>query len=118
MVVSGEKAVSVDDSELYDHLKLIDYERLQGLFGAVTYDQFTSSHRGWIEDYLGNGAKSRQSEWTDSVAVGSKLFAEKFKTLLGVKAMGRSIINGGERYHLREAAAPYMPFFEVRTRAI
>jgi len=89
---------------------LIHYERLQGLFGAVTYDQFTSSHRGWIVDCLGNGAKSRQSEWTDSVAVGSKLFAEKFKSLLDVKAMGRSIINGGERYHPREAAAPYMPF--------
>jgi putative transposase len=29
---------------------LIDYARLQGLFGAGTYAELKSSHRGWIEE--------------------------------------------------------------------
>ena len=65
---------------------LIDYERLQGLFGAESYDQLRSSHKGWIEQYLVNGLKRRQDIWADSVAVGSKSFVEKVKSLLGFKA--------------------------------
>jgi putative transposase len=67
---------------------LIDYERLQGLFGAESYDQLRSSHKGWTEEYLGNGLKRRQEIWADSIAVGSKSFVAKVKSLLGFKAKG------------------------------
>ena len=87
---------------------LVDYEKLQGLFGARTYDQLKTSHRGWIDEYLGDGRKGRQGEWTDSIAVGSKAFIEKVKSLLGFKARGRDIVKGDEGYHLQEEAAPYM----------
>jgi putative transposase len=92
---------------------LIDYERLQGLFGAGSYDQLRSSHRGWIEEYLGNGSKTRQDVWTDSIAVGSKSFIVKVKSLLGFKAKGRDVIEGGEGYHLREEATPYIALFRA-----
>ena len=85
---------------------LIDYERLRGLFRAGTYDQLKSIHRGWIEEYLGDRRKGRQGEWTDSIAIGSKTFIEKVKSLLGFKAKGRDIVKGDEGYHLREEAAP------------
>lgn len=39
---------------------LIDYERLQGLFGAGTHAELKTSHRGWIEEYLGDAKKGRQ----------------------------------------------------------
>jgi putative transposase len=91
---------------------LVDYERLQGVFGAETYDELKSSHRGWIEEYLGDGRKGRQGEWTDSIAVGSKAFIEKVKSLLGFKANGRDIVKSDEGYHLREEAAPYMALFD------
>jgi putative transposase len=71
---------------------LIDDARLQGLFGAGTYAELTTSHRGWIEEYLGDAKKGRQGEWTDSIAVGSKAFTEKVKSLLGSYAKGRDII--------------------------
>ena len=92
---------------------LIDYERLQGLFGAESYDQLKNSHRGWIEEYLGNGAKGRQDKWTDSIAVGSKSFIENVKARLGFRAKGRAVIEGGEGCHLREEAAPYIALFEA-----
>jgi putative transposase len=36
---------------------LIDYERLQGLLGAGNYDQLRRSHKGWVEEHLGDGTK-------------------------------------------------------------
>jgi putative transposase len=90
---------------------LIDDERLRLLIGSGTYEKLRSSHRGWVEEYLGSGAQDRQEEWTDSIAVGSKSFIEKVKSLLGCKAKGRDITKGGEGYHLREEAAPYAALF-------
>ena len=41
---------------------LIDYERLQRLFGAKFYDQQRSIHKGWVAEYLGDEARERQEE--------------------------------------------------------
>jgi len=64
---------------------LIDYERLQRLVGAKFYDQLRSSHKGWVEEYLGDDAKEHQDEWTASIAVGSRSFIENVKALLASK---------------------------------
>ncbi len=91
---------------------LIDYERLRGLFGAETHDQLKSIHKRWTEEYLRNGTKERQGEWTDSIAVGSKEFTENTKSLLGFKAKGRDVVRGDGIYDLREEITPYMAIFE------
>jgi putative transposase len=98
--------------------RLIDYERLQVLLGVNTYDDLRSSHRGWIEEYLGDGEKVRQEEWTRSMAVGSRSFVENVKARLGFRAKGRDIIEGGEEYQLREGAAHYQAFFEAEKEDI
>ena len=92
---------------------LIDYEKLQLLIGSGSYDQLKSSYRGWVDEYLGNGAEGRQDEWTGSIAVGSKSFIEKVKALLGFKAKGRDVMEGDEGYHLQEEAAPYTAIFRA-----
>jgi putative transposase len=92
---------------------LIDYERLQNLLGATSYDRLRTSHRGWIEEYLGNGAKDRQDEWTGSIAVGDRPFIEKVKALLGFRAKGRKVREGGEGYQLREGAVQYKALFRA-----
>ena len=97
---------------------MIDYERLQGLLGAGSYDQLRRSHKGWVEEHLGDGAKERQDEWTDSVAVGSKSFIESVKTSLGFRAKGREIIESGDGYQLRESSTPYMALFEAENEDI
>ncbi len=45
-----------------------DYKKLQGLLGACSDDQLRRSHKGWVEEQSGDGAKERQDEWKDSVA--------------------------------------------------
>ena len=90
---------------------LINYERLQRLLGAGSYDRMRNSHRGWVEEYLGNGEKGRQEGWTRSIAVGSRPFVEKVKTLLGFRAKGRKVIGGAEGYQVREGSARYGALF-------
>ena len=97
---------------------LIDYERLQGLFGVGSYEQLRLSHKGWIKEYLGNGPKIRQDEWTDSIAVGSRSFIENVKTLLGFRAMGREVKEGGGGFQLREGPASYKALFRPEKRDI
>jgi putative transposase len=78
-------------------------------------EQFRSSHKNWIEDYLGdNGEKTREEEWTRSIAVGSKSFVEKVKDLLGVRAKGRDVTEGIKGDQLREEAAPYNALLGVK----
>ncbi|MBN1833886.1 MAG: hypothetical protein JW896_17420 [Deltaproteobacteria bacterium] len=79
--------------------------------GTGTYDQLRSSHRGWIDQYLGDGAKSCQEEWTASIAVGSESFVEEMKTRLGFKAKVRDVMEGTNGYNLQEEAAPYTILF-------
>jgi putative transposase len=87
---------------------IIDYEKLQGLFGTGSYENLRGIHKGWIEEYLlKEESQKRQAEWTESIAVGGKTFIEKAKGLLGIRAMGRDVIEGGGGYQLREEDVPY-----------
>jgi len=90
---------------------LIDYERLQGLLGAGSYDQLRGSYKGWVEEYCKDEEKARKEEWTSSIAVGSRPFAEKVKALLGFRAKGREVVEGGEGYQVREGPARYNALF-------
>ena len=90
---------------------MIDYEMLQRLSGCKTYDELRSTHRGWVEEYLGDGVKGRQEEWTESIAVGSRAFIENVKGLLGYRAKGRDVIEVAQRYQLREGSAQYKALF-------
>jgi putative transposase len=90
---------------------LINYEKLKKLLGAASYDQVRSSHKGWVEEYLEDGEKARCEEWTDSIAVGSRAFVEQVKALLGFRAKGREIVEGGEGYQVREVPGSYNALF-------
>jgi hypothetical protein len=64
-----------------------------------------------VEEYLGDGEKTRQEEWTGSIAVGSRSFVENVKALLGYRAKGRDVIRGNEGYQLREGSSSYKALF-------
>jgi putative transposase len=86
---------------------LIDYEKVQRYVGTASYEQLKKSHRGWVEEYLGKGEKSRQEEWTSSIAVGSMSFVENVKAHLGYRAKGREVKGGNEEFHLQEGSTLY-----------
>lgn len=58
------------------------------------------------------------TQWTRSIAVGSKGFVEKVKSLLGVLAEARKSVKTGKAYQLREPPIPYGAHFGVKKEDI
>ena len=93
---------------------IIDYGRLRKLLGFDSYDRVVTYHKRWVEDYLGNGKNIRDEKWTRSIAVGSRGFVDRVKSILGALALGRKSIETGGYYHLREPSIPYGAHFGVK----
>ncbi len=93
---------------------LIDYEKLRALLGFENYDQAKLYHKKWVDEYLGNEKNIRDEKWTRSIAVGSRGFVDRVKSILGVLALGRKTIESGESHQLREPSIPYVAHFVVK----
>ena len=93
---------------------LIDYERLRKLLGLDSYDRVITYHKRWVDDYLENGKNIRDEKWTRSIAVGSRGFVDRVKSILGALALGRKSIEAGGSYQLREPSIPYNARFGVK----
>ena len=67
---------------------LYNWERLAP-HSIEPYDLLKDSRRRWVEVSVSSGENTRASEWTQSIAVGSKDFVESTKLRLGIHAQGR-----------------------------
>ncbi len=93
---------------------LINYERLTRLLGFDSYDEVKMYHKRWVEEHLGNENNIRDDRWTMSIAIGTKSFVDRIKSLMGTMAVGRKNIGTGDSYQLREPAAPYNAHSEFK----
>ncbi|MFO7558458.1 MAG: transposase [Desulfobacterales bacterium] len=74
---------------------LIDFKSLIHLIEIKDYGSLKSLHRKWIDDALKKNEFTRESKWTENIAVGDKLFIEIIRKLLGIQAKGRKTENAG-----------------------
>lgn len=72
------------------------------LLGFAKVDDLQSAHKKWVEEYLVAGRCEKESEWTQSIAVGGKAFVEEINEKLGFQAKGRKICRENDHYQLRE----------------
>ena len=86
---------------------LIDYHRLIPLLQMKDIRELQESCRTRVEENLATRNQSRDSKWTESIAVGSKAFIEATIKKLGIKAKGRKIVGSKKSYELREPGVPY-----------
>jgi hypothetical protein len=61
---------------------------------------------------LAKGNPFREDQWTESLAVGGEDFVKEIRDALGVRAIGRSIIEDGEQQQLRDVQQPYNGHFD------
>ena len=90
---------------------LIDHERLMGLTGVKSQQDFKELHTSWIDEGLAKGNPFRDDRWTESLAVGGEAFVKEIRETLGAKAGGRSVISDGEQQQLRDLQQPYTTYF-------
>ncbi len=87
--------------------RIVETERLLGLFGVADRDEFLQCHGGWIEQALAARESVRDEKWTSSLAVGSIAFVEGVKEKLGVSARYRHMHTDGEGFYLKEVRETY-----------
>jgi len=82
--------------------RILDLDSLVRMTGYMDLSDFQSAHKKWIEASLQEDELERESQWTESIAVGGKAFLEDVKNNLGFKAKGRAIKGSNDDYQLRE----------------
>ena len=99
---------------------LIAYQKLAGLAGFSTYDAFRKAHKELGREALTNdgSCRQRQKQWTESIAVGSRIFAEMIKEKLGMLAKGRKILEIEEGFLLREETSTYIANYDGKKEDI
>jgi hypothetical protein len=84
------------------------------LAGFKSNNLFRIAHQEMVNESLANADHQRQSQWTESIAVGNKSFVETIKKKLGILAKGRKILETDEGFQLREKTANYYPHKEQK----
>ena len=90
---------------------MIDWGELRAQLNIRDDEQLRCVYRQWIEDALAKGLRTRQPEWTESIAVGSRAFVEGIKKKLEPRAKGRKITEASTHYELREPSSAYNAHF-------
>ena len=90
---------------------LIAYHKLAALTGFNNYEDFRKAHRQQVEDTLHKDKNRYQAEWSQSIAVGNKVFIEEIKGKFGVMAKGRKTLEQSGTLYLREPSGSYNAVF-------
>ncbi|MCP4339299.1 MAG: transposase, partial [Desulfobulbaceae bacterium] len=86
---------------------LIAHQKLARLTGFETYDAFRKVPMELVTESMVNGNNTRQADWTERIAVGSRNFVETIKENLGLRAKGRKILENDGGFQLREEVNTY-----------
>ncbi|MCP4110829.1 MAG: hypothetical protein GY749_35755 [Desulfobacteraceae bacterium] len=93
---------------------IIDFKMLMYLLDIENRDLLKEAHHEWVDNALSAKSCDRESQWTQSIAVGSKNFIEKIKTELGPCAKGRTVIGSNDdMFQLREKQSAYAHAYET-----
>jgi putative transposase len=92
--------------------RIIDRVALAEALGLEHVSRLAVVHAAWVEAALHAGVQCRQSEWTESLAVGRREFVERIGDELEGRARYRQVEAIGDKVHvLREVSPPYSPHF-------
>ena len=97
---------------------IIDLDALVTSLELKNVDALRMAHREWIEEALRGDAPTREEKWSQSIAVGSKEFAQRTQAALGARGSKRDIAEKDDVYVLRETEESYGPVFGVKNEPI
>lgn len=73
------------------------------------------TYRNWVDSAIMRRDIKRQPQWTESIAVGDKVYVEKVKDQMGYKAIGRKVVENGDSFVLKE---PQVSYQSISDRAV
>jgi len=97
---------------------LIDIKELMKLLDVGTREELWNVYGSWIDKKIESEELTRESKWTESLAVGSKTFVESIDARLEYKARGRKMIEHKGFFELREHRMPYSYDLALKKRSV
>ncbi len=97
---------------------VIDYNSLLKTLNIESMHELKVSQKEWIKEAMARSKNTRESKWTEAIAVGSQSFLEKIKQQLDIKAKSRKIIQSGKVYELSESDISYDLSFDTKNHAL
>ena len=97
-----------------DRYGVIDYLALMKLLSINNLTQLQSEHQRWVEAELKKDSAARKPLWSESLAVGSHMYAQGVKEALDVSAKVRQIEAQEGLYRVREPRASYTCDFNTK----
>jgi putative transposase len=88
--------------------RLVDLKRLRNLLLIGDSVDLRTLYDGWIRETLKRGRPSRESKWTENIAVGGKEFVDEIRSRLGLGALHRNVVGKDGEYVLKEPAKEYL----------
>lgn len=98
--------------------KLLDIDLLKSFLNLNTLSQLKTHYEDWISEAIETNNLKRDSMWTESLAVGSKIFVEQISKRLGYKVRGRKLIDHKGTFELREAKFSYRYYFPSKMKLL
>jgi len=81
-------------------------------------EELQTSYNQRVDEILRGGTQTRESKWTEAIAVGSKEFVEATAERLGIMEIGRRISKEKGGYELRETTTPYSSDFDTKNATL
>lgn len=98
--------------------KLIDTDLLINFLNLTSQNDLRKSYEEGIFKAIESNNLKRESMWTESLAVGSKIFVEQISKRLGYKARGRKLIEHKGTFELRQKRSPYRNHFTMKIETL
>ena len=99
--------------------RIIDREALMNLLEITDIDQFGEIYSQWIEEELeSKNYLDRDSDWSESLAIGNEEFVTNVKSELGIGAIHREVQGSKEGHYLKEEQISYRPDFGGEIEAL
>ena len=93
--------------------QVINLPELASLFDCKGVTEFQQQHRLWVEDALRLEMSSRESWWSESLAIGSESYVDTVKAQLMTRSRYRNKQTEKNAFVLREEAMPYYTGFSA-----
>ena len=98
--------------------RVIDLPALMALLGADRLEALQATQAQWVDDALKAEQFMREGLWSESLAVGSRGFVDRYQADLDARGRGRLIEREAHTHVLRETSPPYGDVFDAKNSTI
>jgi len=97
---------------------LIDHDQLMVSLKMDSINDLASTYSQWVEDALENENHERDAKWSQSIAVGDKVFVENMEKELGPKARYRKAMGVDTAFQIQEDQKTYITDFNLESSGL